>query len=307
MKKNHYHFLYPLFIFIATIFFITCTKDKPSQIDKKAKSKSTCSSCQSAAIWIPEGTILTEDKNSLLIKTPGYTYIGHDSKDKILPLQVSGAGDRVTCTCLKHNCSGDNEYCSPVTYPDGHGSTVLVCRMSGCCSECERKYEKLGNDGAHGSIGSAVLIQTGGYVNLLLEVSLYEKQDVETPYGFEAMASYPEIYEQMENFIYKITGEEYSYVKPIEKEDGLLYAPDGYVFVILNVFGRAVVTLLPAKVLVDIPDDQMFEKMSCPLENKQPQNAKYFFYLPQQDSKGEILPLYLYRERGYAILNIYHN
>lgn len=68
--------------------------------------------------------------------------------------------------------------------------------------------------------------------------------DEELPYSFEAMLDYPEIYNLLEDFMLQYYANIDDMPDAIEGDNSIL-APDGFRFVVLNVCGRALVTLLP--------------------------------------------------------------
>ncbi len=226
---------------LAGIIIYSCNKDssKPSNLSSIPAEvlDDICQTCESYEFWLPEKTEIekkeSKEGNQIVFTAPaGYLYYGF-AKDSSLIVwdNKTPGGNTVTVTCDCTNGNDDN--CNPV----GNGGTINCVIQPGCTS-CERK-EKAQNPTAK----TEFEILEGGFVNPSLGVSFAQPND-ELPYAFEALFHYPEIKLQLDEFMLQFYSD-LSDIPIISSEDETITAPTGFQFVVLNVYGRALVTIIP--------------------------------------------------------------
>jgi len=223
------------------IFIYSCSKGNK---DKKERFQipeevidDICPTCESYEIWLPKGSSIEniegKTENKIVITAPdGYIYYGLTMDGSIIiweEKEQGGGSVTVTCNCTE----GNAENCYPVGF-DGK----INCVMSAGCTKCERK------ETTSSPISKTEYeILSGGFVNPNLGVSFAQTND-SLPYAFEAMLQYPEIQAQIESFLLQFYSD-LNDIPETQSDNGVMFAPDGYRFTVLNVYGRALLTLLP--------------------------------------------------------------
>lgn len=226
---------------LAAMAFYSCSKNSSDPAIKSSIPAEVldniCPTCKSYDFWLPEKTKIEKKEgkegNQIILTAPaGYLYYGlaNDSSlfvwDKKVP---DGSTVTVTCVCT----NGNSEDCNPV----GHDGTINCVIRPGCIT-CERQEKVMDPTKQTG-----LEILSGGFVNPGLGVSFAQPDD-ELPYAFEALLQYPEIKLQLDEFMVQFYGD-LSEMPVISTEGATATAPAGYRFVVLNVYGRALVTLIP--------------------------------------------------------------
>ncbi len=227
-------------IIIFGILIYSCSKESPnlgdnSQIPDEVIDE-ICSTCESYDFWLPDKTKIEKvegkDENQIVFTAPeGYIYYGYATDSSLIVWNSKAQGGSVTVTCDCTNGSDDN--CSPV----GHNGTVN-CVIEPGCTTCDRS-EKAKDPVTK----TEYEILRGGFVNPSLGVSFAQPNE-ELPYAFEALLHYPEIKQQLDNFMLQFYSD-LNDIPMVTGDDDFITAPEGYRFVVLNVYGRALVTLIP--------------------------------------------------------------
>jgi hypothetical protein len=235
-----------VYIGLASIIFFgiliySCSKESPnsgdnSQIPDEVINE-ICSTCESYPFWLPDKTeiekVEDKDENQIVFTAPeGYIYYGFASDSSLIiwdNKEQGGGSVTVTCDCT----NGSDDNCSPV----GHNGTVN-CVISAGCTTCKRK-EKATDPVTK----TEYEILSGGFVNPSLGVS-FAQPDEELPYAFKALLFYPEIKQQLDEFMLQFYADLNEIPEAINNEESLV-APEGYKFIVLNVYGRALVTIIP--------------------------------------------------------------
>ncbi len=228
-------------IIISGMLIYSCTQKSlnsgdNSQIPDKVIDK-ICSTCESHDFWLPDKTKIerVEGKNGnrIIFTAPeGYIYYGFaiDSSLIVWNNKEQGGGSvTVTCDCT----NGSDDDCSPV----GHNGKVS-CIISAGCTTCKR-IEKATDPVTK----TEYEILSGGFVNPSLGVSFAQPGE-EIPYAFKALLYYPEIKQQLNKFMLQFYADLKMIPETVSNEESIA-APEGYKFVVLNVYGRALVTLIP--------------------------------------------------------------
>ncbi len=228
-------------IIFGGILFYSYSKKSPnsgdnSQIPDEVINE-ICNTCVSNPFWLPNNTKIEEIKdkneNKIVFTAPkDYIYYGYtddsslivwDSKDQ------GGGSVTVTCDCT----NGSDENCNPI----GHDGDIK-CVISAGCTTCERK-EKAKNP----TTKKEYDILSGGFVNPSLGVS-FAKPDEELPYAFGALLQYPEVKKELDKFMLQFYTD-LNDIPVATSDNEQVTAPKGYKFVVLNVYGRALITLIP--------------------------------------------------------------
>lgn len=257
MKRKNlfvYSGLAGIVIFGITVY--SCSKESQhlgenSQIQQEVIDE-ICTSCESYDFWLPDKTKIEKDEgkdeNQIVFTAPeGYVYYGFATDSSLIVWNNKAQGGSVTVTCDCTNGSDNN--CSPV----GHNGTVN-CVIEPDCTTCDRKEK------AKDAITKTEYeILQGGFVNPSLGVSFAQPNE-ELPYAFEALLHYPEIKQKLDTFMLQFY-EELDDIPLVTSDDELLIAPEGYKFVVLNVYGRALVTILPTSKSVKSAGGSTY---SCP-------------------------------------------
>lgn len=258
MKRKNLIVYFGLVGIIVFGFLIySCSKESSNSADNSQIPDEVidelCVNCESYDFWLPDKTKIEKvegkDENKIVFTAPeGYIYYGY-AKDTSLIVWNSKeqGGGSVTVTCDCTNGSDDN--CSPV----GHNGTVN-CVISPGCTTCDRK-EKTADPIA--KIEYEIL--QGGFVNPSLGVS-FAQQNEELPYAFEALLHYPEIKQQLDDFMLQFY-DDLDDIPLATGDNEFLSAPEGYRFVVLNVYGRALVTILPISKSINSAGGSTY---SCP-------------------------------------------
>lgn len=198
-----------------------------------------CPECKSHAFWLPAKTTIekftTKDGiEEIIITAPeDYIYYGLTIDSALIQYESKAApsGNSVTVTC---KCTdGDLKKCNPI----GNNGQIN-CVVQAGCTTCER-IEKVKDP----ITKSEFEILAGGFVKPSLGVS-FALEDEELPYAFESLLFYTEVNQQLENFMLNF----YSSIEEIPQPsiDGEeITAPEGFRFAVLNVYGRALITLIP--------------------------------------------------------------
>ncbi len=228
-------------IIILGIFLYSCVKENPKQVEQNLIPDEVlseiCTTCESYDFWLPDKTkiekIEGKDENQIIFTAPeGYIYYGYTTDSSLIIWDnKSQTRSSVSVTCDCTNGSDDN--CSPV----GNGGEVSCVIQTGCTS-CDR-VEKAKNDDT--KIEYEIL--QGGFVNPSIGIS-FAQPDEDLPYAFEALLAYPDVQEEFETFILQFYNSMEDIPMAIDNGD-YMTAPDGYKFSVLNIYGRALVVLLP--------------------------------------------------------------
>lgn len=241
MKK----FRIPLLLFTccisAFLIIYACSKEKAlnkQDTIPKEVIENLCPDCESTAFWLPDNTTVqktTDPQGDTIIEIiapENYYYLGLSTDSTLITFAAPGnPNNKVTVTC---DCTdGSDEKCKPI----GHNGEITCTILAGCNS-CERKEK------TNVSTREEFEILTGGFVNPSAGVSLANTTETDLPYIFESLLMYPKIYKEYESFMLKY----YENINdiPVPGDDGdTEYAPEGYLFFAVNVYGRALITLLP--------------------------------------------------------------
>jgi len=244
MKRKHLITYFGLSVlFIIGIIIYSCSKDE-NKLKKEDPIPSEilyeiCPECELYAFWLPENTTIEtiegENGDEIIMTAPeGYLYYGFSSDSSLITYddKVAPSGNSVTVTC---DCTdGDDEKCGPVGN-DG----IVNCVIQPGCNTCERK-EKV-QDPTTKEEGIEIL--SGGFINPSLGITFAQPED-DLPYAFEAMLYYPEIKQQLDNYMLNFYSN-LNEIPQVNSNDDFIIAPEGYKFVVLNVYGRALAVLLP--------------------------------------------------------------
>lgn len=237
--------VFVLLIIVGIGFLIYSCKEKSSTTIKpqqSIKNDTVCLTCIFPTIYVPPSSSIIQVNDTITITAPkGYIYLGFYYDSTLIPescLKTTVGGSiTVTCNCTK----GNQDNCIPV----GHKGDIS-CYISAGCTTCDRIVQTgSGNNGESKSTKSETRILSGGFINPALGITLASENDT-LPYAFEAMLYYSDILQKLDAFMLQYYSSLDSIPTPIS-DSGSLTAPKGYNFVVLNVFGRALVTLLPNK------------------------------------------------------------
>ena len=248
MKRSTIRFINRKLLFVAMtgliivwVILYSCSKthtalENSSELQDQIMD-SICPTCENYKIWLPDETIIkkveTKDETEIVFIAPeGYVYLGYTTDSSLIDWVNKSSGRSsvsVTCDCT----NGSDENCSPV----GNGGEVS-CVIEAGCTTCDR-VEKAKND----ETKEEYEILQGGFVNLNIGITFAQPED-ELPYAFEALLDYPEVEEQIISFMNQFY-DDMSEIPVAESDGEYIIAPEGYKFVVLNVYGRALVTLLP--------------------------------------------------------------
>lgn len=283
--KNFLVYFIVAFTALAGLFIYSCTKESShtnnsASIPEKVIEE-ICPNCESYDFWLPPNTIIEEidgenDRRIVFTAPEGYIYYGYTTDNSLIEWSSKdvGGGNTVTVTC---DCTeGSDDKCSPV----GHDGTVN-CVISPGCTSCDRK-EKVSNPIAK----TEFQISEGGFVNPGLGVTFAKPED-DLPYAFEALLHYPEVKQQLDRFMLQFYRDLAEIPIPIGDEETLT-APDGYKFVVLNVYGRALVTILPSSVYKST-ESAGGATYSCPCNGtsgKCKSDSNFGYYFCKKDSSS---------------------
>jgi hypothetical protein len=293
MKINNKMKKIRIIVYLAIISIISfgallysCVKENPKQVERivipNEVLSEVCATCESYAFWLPERTkiekVESKDGNQIIFTAPeGYAYYGYTTDSSLIIWDNKSQGRSsvsVTCDCT----NGNDDNCSPV----GHNGEITCVIQTGCTS-CDR-IEKAKNDDT--KIEYEIL--HGGFVNPSMGIS-FAQVDEDIPYAFEALLAYPEVQEQFETFMLQF----YNNMEdiPAAIDNGVFFsAPEGYRFTVLNIYGRALVVLLPERKSIN---DVGGSTYSCPCngtsgecDTKKTWSPMGYFYSCKKDSSN---------------------
>ncbi len=228
---------------ITGSFYIIYACSKEKAINKqdtipKEVMQSLCPECESTAFWLPENTVVQKATDQFgdtiieIIAPENYYYLGLSTDSTLIAFAPSGnPNNKVTVTC---DCTdGSDEKCKPI----GHGGEITCTILAGCNS-CERKEK------TNVATREEYEILTGGFVDPSAGVSIATTSESDLPYIFESLLMYPKVYKEYETFMLNYYDSLDEIPVPEQSED-VEIAPEGYRFYVLNIYGRALITLLP--------------------------------------------------------------
>lgn len=174
--------------------------------------------------WIPTGSVISKDGRDMVITPPeDYVYVFRDSENELHAI----AGGKTTVSC---NCT-DGFGCDPVESGNDVG-----CYMKEKCNACEKRT------GVKKGSFAELDILTGGYINKETSVRLASKTE-KLPLAFSDMFEIDFVQSGLAEFF------DYFYpnggVPDFVEEGDYFVAPENYFLTVINVFGRAAVTILP--------------------------------------------------------------
>jgi hypothetical protein len=176
--------------------------------------------------WIPSGSKLQFEKDlSISIYPPvGWKYVGYDIKDKL---------QQVNATAISCKCTAGGGSCLPFVTTGSGGSAG--CTIEDPCTSCSMTKKSI-------SIKNTVAFKTGGYIDFTQNPDFLKKDQI-IPAAFPAMFELNEVKEAIDKFV----KETYQGLPIPEFKIGDYYAvaPAGFVFAVINLFGRAVNMLVP--------------------------------------------------------------
>jgi len=165
-----------------------------------------------------------------LIAPKGYYYYGISTDNNLFLYEgkeQGGGSVTVTCKCTDGNANN----CSPV----GNGGKI-ACVIEDGCNSCSRSQSVKSSKGEE-------FILNGGFVMPELGIN-FAKEGEDLPYVFESLFLYPDVVEQYTEFLlmyYNSLDE----IPDVVIDDNSAIAPEGFRFVVLNIYGRTSISLLP--------------------------------------------------------------
>lgn len=259
-------FLIPFSIFLGLLFVLiinSCNKSEKiensedfiEEYNKKNRINEHADRNISDPIWLPKGTRTIINGNTLNFTVPnGWVYIikEEDENGAILPARIaSGASGSVTCTCSEANPGEDLGGCHP--FVDSQGN--LGCIITSPCVTCSRSTGTI--------IGRDILkIIEGGFVNFEKGINFMKKGE-DLPLAFPAMAEIESINNSMNQFVEEIYGISQIPEAILHPETNEVYAPDGYKFVMINVYGRAAAVIFPEDFVATLSNAVISDKIQC--------------------------------------------
>jgi hypothetical protein len=150
-----------------------------------------------------------------------WTYVGYIDGE----LSAGGSSTTISCTC---NVEGK---CSPFF---GSGPLGSTSGCAGGCTDCTMKKSSI----AGGGYGS------GGYYSPSQVPRIMERGEELPPASFKAMFDVPEVQQGVQNFLDNIYNGEP--LPELINNDGVYSLPEGYVFAIVNMYGRGSIVPVPS-------------------------------------------------------------
>lgn len=253
-KKNISLSTFFCLVFLLTGLIYSCKRNDSSEPGKlssipKEVLDEICQQCESGEIWLPDKTTIETSENQIVFTAPkGYLYYGFAKDGNLIKWDIKappGGSVVVTCDCT----NGNDANCKPVGY-----AGKVWCIMEDGCLSCDRIVKAIQN-----LEKTEFEILEGGFVNPSLGVGFAQHND-ELPYAFEALFHYPEVKEQLDKFMLQFYSD-LSELPIVISNEETITAPTGYRFIVLNVYGRALVTLIPEAKEINAPGGYTY---TCP-------------------------------------------
>lgn len=177
--------------------------------------------------WVPANSKVSGTGNRQVITPPaGWVYVGFDAQRNF----VSAAGG----TTISCDCTGQGA-CLPFK-ASGLGGSTAGC--AGSCTACNMSQALVRPN------GTPVWLHTGGYINYSYGITPAKAGEA-LPSGFDAMFADQRVQKGFEEFLNKAyRGKQ---IPTPNLNEGRLGLPEGHAFMSLNVYGRGVVTIVPAE------------------------------------------------------------
>ena len=179
------------------------------------------------------------DNNFTVVPPEGWKYVFRTMENGKLEavMKVGNAG--VSCDCIL-NENGAQGGCHPELSNQG----AFGCKMTEECNTCQKMVTLTSTNRIY-----ALESKGSGYVNMQSGIDFADDTD-SLPLAFSAMFEIPEIQNAIDQFV----GQIYDELEVPElslNEYGQLIAPEGFVFSLINIFGRAAVVLIPEGSMVE--------------------------------------------------------
>lgn len=187
-----------------------------------AKKEECCKNKDPA--WIPSNSKLQFEKDFSISIYPqaGWKYVGYDIKDKL---------HQVNSTAISCKCTAGGGSCLPFV-TTGNGASA-GCTIEDPCTSCSMKSI---------SIKNKVEFKTGGYIDFTQNPEFIKKEQI-IPAAFPAMFELSEVKDAIDKFV-KETYQGLP-IPEFKTDEYYAVAPLGFVFAVINLFGRAVNMLVP--------------------------------------------------------------
>ncbi|KAF0201001.1 MAG: hypothetical protein FD170_3033 [Bacteroidetes bacterium] len=217
--------------FITTIFLTTLGVFGYSQIN--------------GVLWIPEGSTTNVIENVIQVTPPaGFVYVGLTSNGR-----VSSATGQVSVSC---DCTSASGGCKPYIASGPGGASTSGCNFENGCTNCT---------GSTTANNRSLSFEKGGFINTKVGVNLL-KQYAELPSFFGEMLDFQSVNSSLSSFFSNV----YKGVAPpeaIKISNSEYQAPDGYVFVAVNIMGRGALIILSEETAKSMNISNSSKKYSC--------------------------------------------